>query len=307
MSPEAHPVQAVPNLIATADTVPVALTAPDPLNIPDPLARIVATQLTEIVNPLSNADRGVIDAISRGTLPDAGMSFEIPKITAVPTVDQINENQAIADTQLTASYITVSVKPFKGRSITTVELIERSSPTFFDELVRQMEFAYAKDTDSFVATAIQGAGTLNANAKANSATGLLEYIASGAAAVYTASLGFARNLLVTPDQWANIMSYNDNGRPIYNAVAPQNAGGTVSATSLVGNVAGLNLYVDAYKTGSGDNSMFIVNPDANTWYESPRATLRANVIATGQVSVLYYGFGALAVKTGAGCNRFNFT
>ena len=175
---------------------------------------IPTRQLTEIVNPLSNADRGVIDAISRGTLPDAGMSFEIPKITAVPTVDQINENQAIADTQLTASYITVNVKPFKGRSITTVELIERSSPTFFDELVRQMEFAYAKDTDSFVATAIQGAGTLNAVAKANSSTGLLEYIASGAAAVYTASLGFARNLLVTPDQWANIMSYNDQGRPI---------------------------------------------------------------------------------------------
>jgi hypothetical protein len=53
--------------------------------------------------------------------------------------------------------------------------------------------------------------------------------------------------------------------------------------------------------------MFVINPDAYTWYESPRATLRANVIATGQVSVLYYGFGALAVKTGAGCNRFNFT
>jgi HK97 family phage prohead protease len=189
---------------------------------------IPTRQLTEIVNPLSNADRGVIDAISRGTLPDAGMSFEIPKITAVPTVDQINENAPITDTQLTASYITVSVKPFKGRSITTVELIERSSPTFFDELVRQMEFAYAKDTDSFVASAIQGTGTLNATAKANSATGLLEYIASGAAAVYTASLGFARNLLVTPDQWANIMSYNDSGRPIYNAANPQNAGGAVS-------------------------------------------------------------------------------
>ncbi len=104
---------------------------------------IPTRQLTEIVNPLSNADRGVIDAISRGTLPDAGMSFEIPKITAVPTVDQINENQTVTESQLTASYITVSVKPFKGRSITTVELIERSSPTFFDELVRQMEFAYA--------------------------------------------------------------------------------------------------------------------------------------------------------------------
>jgi HK97 family phage prohead protease len=271
---------------------------------------IPTRQLTEIVNPLSNADRGVIDAISRGTLPDAGMSFEIPKITAVPTVDQINENQAIADTQLTASYITVSVKPFKGRSITTVELIERSSPTFFDELVRQMEFAYAKDTDSFVATAIQGAGTLNANAKANSATGLLEYIASGAAAVYTASLGFARNLLVTPDQWANIMSYNDAGRPIYNAANPQNAGGAVSPQSLRGTVAGLDLYVSRNFTGSGgdgtaDYSMAVINPESYTWYESPRFQLRTNVNSDGTVDLGYYGFGALATKVAAGANWFN--
>ena len=270
---------------------------------------IPTRQLTEIVNPLSNADRGVIDAISRGTLPDAGMSFEIPKITAVPTVDQINENQAVTESQLTASYITVNVKPFKGRSITTVELIERSSPTFFDELVRQMEFAYAKDTDSFVATAIQAAGTLNATAKANSATGLLEYIASGAAAVYTASLGFARNLLVTPDQWANIMSYNDSGRPIYNAAQPQNAGGVVSPQSLRGSVAGLDLYVSRNFTGSGndgtaDYSMAVINPESYTWYESPRFQLRTNVNSDGTVD-LGYGFGALATKVAAGANWFN--
>jgi hypothetical protein len=273
---------------------------------------IPTRQLTEIVNPLSNADRGVIDAISRGTLPDAGMSFEIPKITAVPTVDQINENAPITDTQLTASYITVSVKPFKGRSITTVELIERSSPTFFDELVRQMEFAYAKDTDSFVASAIQGTGTLNATAKANSATGLLEYIASGAAAVYTASLGFARNLLVTPDQWANIMSYNDLGRPIYNAANPQNAGGAVSPQSLRGTVAGLDLYVSRNFTGSGndgtaDYSMAVINPESYTWYESPRFQLRTNVNSDGTVDLGYYGFGALATKVAAGANWFNKT
>ena len=273
---------------------------------------IPTRQLTEIVNPLSNADRGVIDAISRGTLPDAGMSFEIPKITAVPTVDQINENSPVTDTQLTASYITVSVKPFKGRSITTVELIERSSPTFFDELVRQMEFAYAKDTDSFVATAIQSAGTLNATAKANSATGLLEYIASGAAAVYTASLGFARNLLVTPDQWANIMSYNDSGRPIYNAANPQNAGGAVSPQSLRGTVAGLDLYVSRNFTGSGndgtaDYSMAVINPESYTWYESPRFQLRTNVNSDGTVDLGYYGFGALATKVAAGANWFNKT
>ena len=267
-------------------------------------------QLTEVVNPLSNADRPFIDSISRGTLPDAGMTFEIPKITAVPTVDQINENQPIADTQLTASYISVSVKPFKGRAITTVELIDRSSPAFFDELVRQMEFAYAKETDTYVTGEVANNGTLNATGQANSADGLLKYISSAAAAVYKASLGFARNIVVTPEQWANIMSYNDGGRPIYIAANPQNAGGALSPDSVRGTVAGLDLRVSRFIVGAGgdntaDYSMVVVNPESYTWYESPRFQLRTNVNSDGTIDLLYYGFGALATKVGAGANWFN--
>ena len=271
---------------------------------------IPTRQLTEVVNPLSNADRPLIDSISRGTLPDAGMTFEIPKITAVPTVDQINENQAIADSQLTASYISVSVKPFKGRAITTVELIDRSSPAFYDELVRQMEFAYAKETDTYVTGEVANGGALCATAAANSATGILSYISTAAAAVYSASLGFARNIVVTPEQWANIMSYNDGGRPIYIASNPQNAGGSLSPDSIRGTVAGLDLRVSRFITGAGgdqtaDYSMVVVNPDSYTWYESPRFQLRTNVNSDGTIDLLYYGYGALATKVGAGANWFN--
>ena len=271
---------------------------------------IPTRQLTEIINPLSNADRPFIDSISRGTLPDAGMTFEIPKITAVPTVDQINENQAIADSQLTASYLSVTVKPFKGRAITTVELIDRSSPAFFDELVRQMEFAYAKETDTYVTGEVANNGALNATAQANSADGLLKYISSAAAAVYSASLGFARNIVVTPQQWANIMSYNDQGRPIYIASQPQNAGGALSPDSVRGTVAGLDLRVSRFIVGAGgdntaDYSMVVVNPDSYQWFESPRFQLRTNVNSDGTIDLLYYGYGALATKVGAGANWFN--
>jgi HK97 family phage prohead protease len=264
-------------------------------------------QLTEVWNPLGTNVRGSIDALSRGTLPDAGLTFEIPKITQLPSVTEEAEGGAVADVNVNSEFISVSVKKFSGSQTFSVELLDRSSPVFLNELLLTMEQAYSKATTEYASDVLRDNGALNATARANDKDGLLGYVSSAAAAVYTATKGFARNMVVSPDQWANIMGYSDNGRPIYNAVAPQNAGGAVTPTSLVGNVAGLNLYVDAYKTGSGDNSMYVINPDAYTWYESPRATLRANVIATGQVSVLYYGFGALAVKTGAGCNRFNFT
>ena len=271
---------------------------------------IPTPQSTEVLNFLSNADRPLIDSLSRGTMPAFGKTFEIPKITGVPTVDQIDENQAIADTQLTASYLSVTKKSFKGRMITTVELIDQSNPAFLDEALRQLEFAYAKDTEQYVTGVVANDGVLNATAQANDASGLLGFVSSAAAAIYSASLGFARSIVVTPEQWAKIMSYNDGGRPIYIASNPQNAGGALRPDAVTGTVAGLTLRVSRYIVGAGgdnlaDYSMVVVNPDAYTWYESGRQQLRTNINSDGTVDILLYGYGALATKLGAGANWFN--
>ena len=275
---------------------------------------IPTRQLTEIINPLSNADRSTIDAISTGVLPDAGMSFEIPKITAVPTVEDENEGDPIVETGMTNSFLTVNVNKYAGGQTFSVELLDRSNPVFFDELVRQMEYAYALATDKFVANALLTNGQAAATAADNTAAGLLTYVSEAAAEVYKDSLGFAQNLIVTPEQWSKIMSYNDGGRPIYTASQPQNAGGAVSPQSLRGTVAGLGLYVSR-ALGSltaahpalplGDGSMIVVNPAAYTWYESSRFRLQTNVALNGQIEVAYYGYGALAVKVADGAVYFN--
>jgi len=273
-------------------------------------AFIPTPQSTEIINGIANADRGFIDAISRQALPASGMTFEIPKITTAPTVAQANEEVALSETDTASSFVSVSVKKFGGQQTFSVELLDRSSPIFFDELVRQMEFAYAKATDAYVMGEVANAGTLNATATTEDKTGLLEYVASAAAAVYSASLGFARNVVVSPQQWGKIMGYNEAGRPIYTATQPSNAGGNVSPQSLRGQIAGLDMYVSRSVsgtggTGLGDYSMVVLNPDSYTWYESPRLSLRTNVINTGQIDVNYYGYGALATKIAAGANWFN--
>ncbi|MFN5252420.1 MAG: phage major capsid protein [Bacteroidota bacterium] len=273
-------------------------------------AFIPTPQSTEVINGISNADRGFIDAISRATLPASGMSFEIPKSTTAPTVAEAAEAAALSETDTASSFVSVAVKKFGGQQTLSVELLDRSSPVFFDELVRQMEFAYAKATDAYVMGEVANAGTLNATATTEDKTGLLEYVASAAAAVYSASLGFARNVVVSPQQWGKIMGYNEAGRPIYTASQPSNAGGAVSPQSLRGQIAGLDMYVSRSMTGTGgtglgDYSMVVLNPDSYTWYESPRLSLRTAVINTGQIDVNYYGFGALATKIAAGANWFN--
>ena len=261
---------------------------------------IPTPQSTQVVNALANADRGMIDALSRETLVGEGMTFEIPRVTGVPTVANIAENAAVTESNLTATFLSVPVQSFKGRAISTVELIDRSRPEYLTALLQNLEFAYAKVTDEFAVGTIAAAGQ-QTGVNANTATGFLGYTSQAAGAVYGSSLGFARNIVVSPGQWTNIMGYNDNGAPLYNAAQPSNAAGNVRGDSLRGVVSpGLNLYVSRSignagpTTSTGDFSMVVVNPDAWTWYESPRFNLRTNINSDGTIDILYYGYGAMA-------------
>jgi HK97 family phage prohead protease len=265
-------------------------------------------QLTEVINGISNADRPAIDSISRGALPDAGMTFEIPKITVAPTVAAASEGGTPSETDQNSEFVSVSVSKYIGQQTFSLELLDRSSPAFFAELVRQMEFAYAKATDAAVLAALVAGGTDGGN-RTVSAANIADFVSDAAVSIYKGTLGFAQNIIVSPEQWGALMGLVDgSNRPVFQqTINPQNAGGDLTATGVRGNLLGLNLRVDRNMTtgsGVGDNTMIVVNPDAYTWYESPRLSLQSNLISTGQVQVGYYGYGAVATKLGAGAYRW---
>ena len=264
-------------------------------------------QLTTVINGLSNTIRPSIDAISTAALPDAGMTFEIPKLTTAPTVAETAEAGTPSTTDQATGWVTVNVKKYAGAQTFSVELLDRTSPAFYNELMAHLAAAYAKATNAAVNAALISGATLDSTTVATypTASELLGIVARGASSVYSNTQGFARNMVVSSGQWSNIMTLNDSGRPIYNAAQPQNAGGVVSPLSLRGNVAGLDLYVDFTNAGDGDGTLLIVNPDSYTWYESPTYALRADVISTGEVSIAMYGYGAIATKIGAGAFKNN--
>jgi HK97 family phage prohead protease len=268
---------------------------------------IPTRQLTEVINGISNADRPVIDSISTGALPDAGMSFEIPKITVAPTVAVATEGGTPSNTDQNAAFVTVNVQKYIGQQTFSLELLDRSSPAFFAELVRQMEYAYAKSTDEAVRVVLATNGT-DGGDRAALTTGALaaDFVADAAVSIYSNTLGFAQNIIVSPQQWGVLMGLVDTAnRPIFQqTINPQNAGGTLTATAVRGNLLGLNLRVSRTMSGVGDNTLIIVNPDAYTWYESPRLSLQTNLISTGQVQVGYYGYGAVATKLASGAYRW---
>jgi phage head maturation protease len=278
-------------------------------DVTDNAGLVPTRQLTEVINGLANTTRSNIDAISRGVLPDAGMSFEIPKITVMPTVAVTAEGAAPSETDQNAAFVTVNVAKYAGQQTFSVELLDRTSPLFFNELLSNMAAAYAKATDTAVNAALISGATADATGVATypTAAELLGIVARGAASVYAGTQGFAQNIIMNTSQWANAMTLNDSGRPIYNASQPSNAGGVVRPDSIRGNIAGLDLFVTANTAATTDldGSILIVNPAAYTWYESPTYRLRADVIASGQISVSVYGYGAIATKIGAGAFKSN--
>jgi HK97 family phage major capsid protein len=224
------------------------------------------------------------------------MSFTIPKLTQAPTVADVNEEGNPFGTPMTSDFLTVNVNKYAGASVVSWELIDRSSPEFLNELLREMNIAYAKATDVAVVSALLAGGT-DATAVAGSADGLQSFISTESAAAYAGSGNFARNLVANTTNWAAIMGYQDGSdRPLYNAAAPQNAAGQANGTSLVGNVLGTSLYVDPHMGSGADEGMILLAPEAATWYESPVRQVRVDVIGSGQIEVSVYGYGAIAVK-----------
>ena len=269
-------------------------------------------QLATVINGLATTIRPSIDAISRGTLPDAGMTFEIPKITVLPTVAETAEAGTPSNTDQNAAFVTVNVKKYAGQQTFSVELMDRTSPMYYDELVRNLAAQYAAATNAAVSAALVSGATADSTTTTTypTATELLGFVSRGAASVFNATKGlpvpYATKLIGGTGQWGNIMTLNDSGRPIYMAQNPMNAGGAVSATSLRGNVAGLDFYVDpSLNSGDADGTLIMVNPDAYTWYEGSTYQLRADVIASGEISLMFYGYGAIATKIAAGAFKNN--
>jgi hypothetical protein len=268
---------------------------------------IPTRQLREVVNGLSDSVRASIDSISNSTLPSAGMVFQIPKVTALPTVTQIDELDPITPAGLETEFINVDVKSFKGSSVMSVELADRSDPLYYSELISTMTAQYARATNAYNSGIIIAGATNTASGYGDNITAaeLLSWVSAGAVSVYANTFKFADAIVVSPAMWGRIMSFNVDGRPIYNALQPQNAAGNAQPRSLRGSVNGIDLWVDTALSGTGSGSMYVINRDAYTWYESSRLELRTNFIEDGSIGILMYGYGATAKKIGAGAYKFN--
>jgi HK97 family phage prohead protease len=256
-----------------------------------------------------------IDACSRGTLGNFGMTINVPSLVTsagggtgvAPTVTVEAEAGAVSNTGMETAYLTGTVSKYAGMNTISVELLERSDPNFYAELTNQLQNAYLKTLDTTVLAALIAAGQYSSGCDADSA-GIIEFASDSARKVYEATGYFANNYIANGSQWQLLMgSVDSTGRPIYSASQPMNAGGATSPGSIRGNVLGLDLYVDKNFTATTtiDDSAVILAPEAFTVYQSPTAYMSVNVVSNLQVQVAIYGYMATIAKMPKGIVKFN--
>lgn len=265
-------------------------------------------QYVNSVIDTSIGSRPAIDAIGSRAITASGMVISHPKITTSGTVADTNEGAAPSETGIVSSYVNLDVNKFSGLQRYSVELLERSSPDFFQAMVDNMTRAYNKATDAAVIAALTAGGT-QATAVAATSAGIISYVSTEAPAAYLATGELPSAYIAGTSQWSLLMGATDTtGRPIYNAYNPQNNGGVAGPQSLRGNVLGLDLYVDPNAVATTiDESAFIVTPNAVAIYESPILRMSTNVVTSGEIETALYGYLAVGVLTAGGVRRFNLT
>ena len=252
--------------------------------------------------------RGAIDAIGTRALPQAGMTVSIPKITTSGSVAETAEGAGPSETGIVSSYVDASVKAYKGLQRYSVELFDRASPDFYAAMLDNMRRVYAQATEAAVIAELTSGGT-QATATAADVDGIVSFVKTETPAAYLATGELATRYIAGTSQWGLLIGAQDSSkRPIFSATNPQNAAGAVGTQSLRGNVMGLDLYVSNKAVSTSiDESAFIVVPSAVAIYESPVLQLSTNVVTTGEIETMLYGYMAVKTLVAGGVRRFNLT
>ncbi len=252
--------------------------------------------------------RPAIEALGGASaLPATGLSYTIPNLTQAAEVDVEGELDPIVQTDVESDYITIDVVKLAGNQIVSWELLDRSDPSFGEIMLRELRRAYAKRSDEYVLAELLAGGS-SATVQAADWKGLQAFVATEVPVAYGATGGLIANQLIGSTAWWSelIGAADDSDRPVFNAIAPSNAGGNVGISSPLGSVFGATFRADhnISTVGLVDNSAFLVAPDAVGVWESPTVNLRTNILTDGSVQVSLYGYMAAKVLKPSGVRKY---
>lgn len=281
----------------------------------------VATDGGEFVPPqhlqsdwaqLARAGRVFANAIGSRPIPSEGMSFTIPKVTGgATTALQTTQNTTVSETDPVTAEITLTVRTIAGMVDLSRQSFERSNPALDQVVGEDLAASYAVTLDTHIINHATD-GILN-NANINSVTytdasptvpELYPKLADAVQKIHTLRFMSPDAVFMHPRRWAWILaSLDSSNRPLVTPYAPQNAiagfGGVV-AEGAVGNIQGLNVYVDAnivttLGAGTNEDAIIVTRLSDNRLYESPTPRVRVyEETLSGELTVRIQVYGYIA-------------
>jgi hypothetical protein len=275
---------------------------------------IVPQYLTELAAPFARAGRPVADVARKHSLPPAGLTISISKVTTGSSVAEQTEGAAVSETNMDDTKLDVSVKTYAGQQNVSRQALERG--TNVDSLVMgDLVSAYHTTLDAaVVAELFSSAGQSVTYTDASpSVAELYPKIMDGIQKVQTTFFGGPNVMVMHPRRLAFILAALDTtNRPLAVPVnnGAMNAVAVGSGSVVYGNsgysIAGLPVITDANVatnkgTGTDQDTIYIGNTqELHLWeegngepmflrFEQPKG-------AELDVTMIVYGYAAFTAN-----------
>jgi HK97 family phage major capsid protein len=248
------------------------------------------TYLRDLIGIIDNS-MPFADSLEQGVLPASGMKFYRPVLGVQATTAVTAEAVEFDSTDTTITSKEIDVVKIAGANKVSVELLDRSDPSYLDTLLRELAASWAQKADAYAFSIAVGAPG------SSSGGTLYAAIADGIADSYGVLRKTPNRFLADTGNFAELLAAVDGSqRPLFAAAMPQNAAGLMTQGSTAGTIAGLGLVVDPnIDTGTGIKGV-VYSSDAATMYKSSAFQLRTNVVSTGEVEIGIYGYVAACSK-----------
>jgi HK97 family phage prohead protease len=296
-------VPAEPGVLARAESLNDAYTRV--LAGDEELARAFADAVTgdvpEIVRPAWLTDiRGIMDrgrptitSFGRASLPDSGMDINWPTFDGDFTgrvAEQVTQKSEIISKKLTLDSASAALKTYAGGVDISWQLIQRSSPSYRDAVIRIISIAYGIVTDGVMAAAVEAAAAAGPVVAAGpNAAAIAAALFEASGMVEDATGQPANFVLAGTNAWLDIASSQGLVPAPYGT---QNVSGTADARSLQVNVSGLPIIRDR---NLAPTTVLVSASITADWLEDGPRTAQQDVVAKLGTDVAVWGIGAPAI------------
>lgn len=193
--------------------------------------------------------RPIVDAIGVRAMPTSGKVFIRPKVTTNVSQGVVTQSTTITAGQFIVDDIQVTKGIYGGYVSLSEASIDWTSPEVLGALLDDMARVYANTTDNVAADALAAGVSQTATlTDADSPADWIAFVYEAAVTILENSNGnLPTHLIMTPSYFAALgRLVDDSGRPLFPAVGPMNAYGSVTPGNMDALAFGLRVVVDRF-------------------------------------------------------------